>query len=172
MTTVTGIEPPLEAIERLAPLIREHADASEREATLAAPVVVALRDAAIFRQTVPASLGGAEVDPITWYRTVEAASRIDGSTGWVLFINGSTGIHGRNMSAEAAEPFMRDPATIVSGAVFPFAKAVASEGGAFVTGRSPYASGCKHATHVVVFAVLHDGDVPRMTPFGPDLRMA
>jgi alkylation response protein AidB-like acyl-CoA dehydrogenase len=76
------------------------------------------------------------------------------------------------MPAEAAEPLMRDPTTIISGAVFPFAKAVVSEGGAVVTGRSPYASGCKHATHLILFSVLHDGDVPRKTPFGPDLRIA
>jgi alkylation response protein AidB-like acyl-CoA dehydrogenase len=90
----------------------------------------------------------------------------------VLFINGPSGLLGRNMPAEAAEALFRDQDVIGAGAIFPFAKAVVGDGGATVTGRSPYASGCKHATNFIMMCHLHDGDVPRMTPFGPDLRIA
>jgi alkylation response protein AidB-like acyl-CoA dehydrogenase len=174
MTTATATrqESPLEVIERLRPLIAESVDQSESQAELVAPIVDGLREASIFRQLAPASLGGGEVDPLTWYRTVEAAARIDGSTGWMLFIQGSTGLIGRNMPAEAAEAVVGDPGTILSGAIFPPAKAVTTDGGAVVSGRAPYASGCKHATHLIRMAVLHDGDVPRMSPMGPEMRIA
>src|SRR5687767_7505588 len=120
MTTATATrqESPLEVIERLRPLIADSVDQSESQAELVAPIVDGLRDASIFRQLAPASLGGGEVDPLTWYRTVEAAARIDGSTGWMLFIQGSTGLIGRNMPPDAAEALVGDPATILSGAIF------------------------------------------------------
>lgn len=172
MATSTRLEPPLEVIARLAPLIRENADASEREATLARPLVDAFRQAGIFRHAAPASLGGGETDPITWYRTLEAAARIDGTTGWILWIQGSSGMLGRNMPGDAAEALVRDENLMISGTIFPFAKAVVANGGAVVTGKASYASGCKHASHIIMAAHLHDGDVPRMTPLGPDLRIA
>src|SRR3970040_344202 len=93
-TTVRLTTSPLEAIEQIAPTIREYADQSEREATLARPIVDALIHHGLLRQLTPESLGGAEVDPVTWFKTVEAAARIDGSTGWCLFINGGTGFIG------------------------------------------------------------------------------
>jgi alkylation response protein AidB-like acyl-CoA dehydrogenase len=174
MTTATATrqESPLEVIERLRPLIEESADQSEGQAELVGTVVEGLREAGIFHQLAPASLGGAETDPLTWYRTVEAAARVDGSTGWILFIQGATGLIGRNMPADAAETIVGDPGTILSGAIFPPARAVVTDGGALLSGRAPYASGCKHATHLIRMSILHDGDVPRTTPMGPEMRIA
>ncbi len=171
MTTATRLEPPLDAIARLAPLIREHIDVSERERTLARPVVDALCRAGIFRHAAPQSLGGGETDPATWYRTLEAAARIDGTTGWMLWIQGSSGMLGRNMPADAAEALVGDANLMISGTIFPFAKGVVTKGGATVTGKAQYASGCRHASHLIMVVHLHDGDEPRMTPMGPDLRV-
>ena len=60
MPISTTIQPPLEALKRLAPLIRDHAAESEAQATLARPVVAGLVDAGLFRQLAPASLGGGQ----------------------------------------------------------------------------------------------------------------
>ncbi|HEY4668974.1 MAG TPA: hypothetical protein VIH05_04285, partial [Tepidiformaceae bacterium] len=61
MTTLERTTSALEAIEQIAPIIREYADQSEREATLARPIVDALIEHGLFRQLTPKSLGGAEV---------------------------------------------------------------------------------------------------------------
>jgi len=171
MTTLERTTSALEAIEQIAPIIREYADQSEREATLARPIVDALIEHGLFRQLTPKSLGGAEVDPVTWFKTVEAAARIDGSTGWCLFINGGTGFIGSRMTEEAAEELIANPATIIAGGVFPFGRAEVVEGGYRVTGRWPFSSGCKHSTIIGGMCVVFDGQAPRMTPMGPELRM-
>lgn len=172
MPISTTIQPPLEALKRLAPLIRDHAAESEAQATLARPVVAGLVDAGLFRQLAPASLGGGECDPVKWFEVVEAGARIDGSLGWCLFINGATGMIGRTLPAEAAEAIVGDPRTVVAGGVFPLNKAIATDGGYRVTGRWPFASGCKHATHFIGFCVVHDGETPRQAMMGlPDVRI-
>jgi alkylation response protein AidB-like acyl-CoA dehydrogenase len=172
MTLNTASESALEAIARLTPLIEKHADASESERTLARPIVDAFREAALFRQNTPVSLGGAENGAVNWYRVLEACARIDGSAGWCLFINGATGLIGRTMNAEAAEQIAGSGDTVIAGAVFPFGKAVAVDGGYRVTGRWAFASGCRHATHVFGICMLYDGETPRAGAMGvPELRM-
>lgn len=172
MTTATAVESPFESLERLTPLIREHANQSEAQATLARPVADALRDAGMFRQLTPASLGGGEIGAVDWYRLVEAGARIDGSVGWCMFINGATGLGGRTMPEAQAEKLFGDPRTIAAGTVFPFGKAVAVDGGYRVTGRWAFASGCKHATHLIAFCTVWDGETQRQSPLGmPDMRI-
>jgi hypothetical protein len=51
---------PIASAKELTPLIRAHADETERGRRLAAPVVDALRSARLFTMGLPASLGGAE----------------------------------------------------------------------------------------------------------------
>ncbi len=171
MTTISLTTSPLEAVEQIAPIIREYADQSEREGTLARPIVDAFIEHGLFRQLTPESLGGAEVDPVTWFKTVEAAARIDGSAGWCLFINGGTGFIGSRMTEETSEELMTNPGTVIAGGVFPFGRAEVVDGGYRVTGRWPFASGCKHSTIIGGLCVVFDGPAPRMTPMGPELRM-
>src|SRR5271155_5603760 len=49
---------PVAVARELLPLIRKHADETERERKLAAPVVEALRSNGLFSMSVPAALGG------------------------------------------------------------------------------------------------------------------
>jgi alkylation response protein AidB-like acyl-CoA dehydrogenase len=172
MTVSTAVESPFDALKRLAPLIRDHAAESEAQATLARPVVQAVIEAGFFRQLAPASLGGGEIDPVRWFEVVEAGARIDGSLGWCLFINGATGLIGRTLPEGEAEAIVGNPKTVLAGSVFPFNKAVAVDGGYRVTGRWPFASGCKHATHLIGLCAVHDGDTPRPGFMGlPDVRI-
>src|SRR6185295_2548295 len=65
------------AVQRLAPLIREHADASERARRVAPAVIDALRESNVFDLMVPRSLGGLEADPATLVRVIEDVSIAD-----------------------------------------------------------------------------------------------
>src|SRR5437879_7050303 len=89
----------LARVQELAPVLRAHADEGERARHLMDPVVEALHDAELYRLLVPRALGGLQVEPLTLYRVVEAVARLDGSTGWCLFINGC---------APIAAAFLRD----------------------------------------------------------------
>src|SRR5262245_60639639 len=77
---------PLKSVEQIAPIIRAHAAAAERERRLAAPVAEALREAGLYRLWRPRSLGGLELDPIAGFRVLEEVSRIDSAAGWNLQI--------------------------------------------------------------------------------------
>lgn len=161
---MTTIDRPtiLDDVDDLADTVRSHADESEAQRQLAAPVVEGVRAAGLFRGLAPRELGGREADPLIWYRTVEAAARIDGSFGWCVMINGATGLMGRTMTPDLAELLIGDPDFIVAGSAFPFGNARATDNGYTVNGHWTYASGIGHATHVFGFAVIHDGEAPRM----------
>ena len=151
-----------EAIDIVAPIVREHADESERIARLADPVVGAMKAHRLFKGLAPKSLDGYEIDPVGWYKAVEAAARVDGSFGWIMFINGASGLSGQSMPAELSEQVVRDAGSVGAGSVFPFGKAVATEGGYIANGRWTYASGIRHCDTVFGFANIYDGETQRM----------
>src|SRR3954452_6611266 len=65
----------------LAPLIREHADAAERERRLMPAVAEAIAAAGLYRIAAPRRCGGGDADPMTQIATIEAVANADGSTG-------------------------------------------------------------------------------------------
>ena len=159
----------LTRVQELAPLIREHADRGERERHLMDPVVEALQDAGLYHMLVPRTLGGLQVDPLTLYQVIEAVARVDGSTGWCLFINGCAPISAAFLSDDAAEAIYGHGArTIMAGAVFPYGRAVPLAGGYRVSGRWAYARGCWHSTWFLAFCHIYaDGaTTPQATPAG------
>jgi alkylation response protein AidB-like acyl-CoA dehydrogenase len=110
----------LERVRQIAPIIREYADLGERQRHLADPIVEAVRDAGLYKMIVPRDLGGLQVDPLTFYMVVEALARIDGSTGWCMFINGGGPISAAFLEDAAAESiFGAATQTIIAGSVFP-----------------------------------------------------
>src|SRR5947207_1289830 len=74
----------LERVQALAPQIEACADQIERERRLPSALLAALIDAGLFRLLLPRSLDGAEVDPVTFVRVIEAVSSADASTAWCL----------------------------------------------------------------------------------------
>jgi alkylation response protein AidB-like acyl-CoA dehydrogenase len=159
----------LARVQHLAPVIREHADRGERERHLADPVVQALHDAGFYRMLVPRALGGLQVDPLTLYHVVEAVARLDGSTGWCLFINGCAPISAALLGAEAAAAiYGPHTPTIMAGTTFPRGRAVPCPGGYRVASRGAYASGCWHSTWYLAFCHIYDdgATAPWATPTG------
>jgi alkylation response protein AidB-like acyl-CoA dehydrogenase len=161
------------AVQDLEPLIRAHADEAERNHRLSPVVVTALAEAGIFRIYTPRTLGGFEVDPLTFYRVVEAIARIDGSTGWCVFIAACNALLGAFLADEVAEKvFGSDPHSITAGVVHPYGKAVVSAGGYRATGRWPYASGCQHSTWIFCCCQVFDGDQLQVVDDNePDVRL-
>src|ERR1700730_43058 len=82
---------PIASAKELTPLIRSHADETERGRRLAAPVVDALRSARLFAMGLPASLGGSETPIAAVLHTIEQIAYADGATGWNVMIAFDTG---------------------------------------------------------------------------------
>lgn len=74
----------LDRIESLAPAIRGHRAQGDSDSRLPSPLVEALASAGLFRMWLPVELGGYNVEPPIALRVIQAAARIDGSTGWCL----------------------------------------------------------------------------------------
>ena len=149
----------LERIDRLAPLVREHAEQSEREARLAPPIVEALHDAGLFRIFLPARMGGGELTVPESLRVFEAMARIDASTGWNLAICSGGPLFGHFVSRDAYDEIFEDPRAVVCGTLNPVTTHVTRcDGGWRFSGRATYVSGSAQASWInVAGLVLRDG---------------
>ena len=77
----------MQAAAALQPMLREYREQLEAEQRLPAPLVEKLREAGCYRMVIPRSLGGLQVDPITYTRVVELLAEGCGSVGWNLANN-------------------------------------------------------------------------------------
>src|SRR5580658_9149395 len=87
--TRNSLANPLVRVREVAPAIAAAADAIERTRRIPEPLLTQLHDARLFRMLLPLSVGGDEIDPVTYVRTVEAAASHDGSVGWCLSVANS-----------------------------------------------------------------------------------
>jgi alkylation response protein AidB-like acyl-CoA dehydrogenase len=173
MTVEEATEDLLNVVRALAPIIRQHADEAESNRRLSQPVVQAMAEAGLFRMWVPQALGGLEVSPLTAYRVIEEVARLDGSTGWCLFIGASSTVSGAFLAGLAAEEMLAgDPLGVLGGSIAAAGKAVAEAGGYLVSGRWPYVSGCQHCGWLLALCQVVDGDQPRLADSSaPEMRM-
>lgn len=162
----------LSTVRRLAPLIRQHADTSERNHRLAPEIVSAFVDAGLFRLYLPHSLNGAELDPMSFATVLEEISRIDGSTGWCTWIGNVNTLFVIPLADEAVTTIFGSHLRGVTGsAFFPLGRAEYHTSGYIVNGRWPYASGCQHCTWYFVLCQVFAGDQQRMiAPGVPEMR--
>ena len=72
---------PVERVARIADVIGGAGERNEKLRRLAPEVVDALHEQRLFRLLLPRAFGGDEVDLVTWFNTMEALGRLDGSTG-------------------------------------------------------------------------------------------
>jgi alkylation response protein AidB-like acyl-CoA dehydrogenase len=152
----------------LEPLIRQHAETTERERRLARPVLDAMRDAGLFRMFTPRSLGGLEMDPVTVAHVTEEVAGVDSAAAWALQA-GNTGAWwaGHFPDDGVSELFAAGPDLLMAASFSPPHRAEPVEGGYRFTGRGPLASTIHDSPWVMMTAIVFDGEQPRMTSFGP-----
>ena len=68
--------------DALAPELRARAADGKTNRTMPAGLSAKVRKAGLFRPSLPASLGGWEVGPITIFEVIEKLCYADGSAGW------------------------------------------------------------------------------------------
>jgi indole-3-acetate monooxygenase len=158
----------LAAVGELAPRLRAAADQIEGGRSLTEPLVMALVDAGLYRMLLPRSLGGGEVDPLTYFDVVDALAQADSAAGWSVLISTSTiTMTARGLPDETLAAMFTSPREMVmAGSGPPKGRAVRAPGGYRLTGRWSQGSNILIARWIHVGCHLYDGDRPCLGPDG------
>ena len=149
---------PIRTTEKLAPLIREHADEAERIRHLPRPVAAAFAENGLYRLAGTPDIHGADADPMTQIGVIEAASRADGSAGWNLMIGIETfGLIGPGFKDRCPE-LIADPMTIMASSTAAVGRAQKDGDGWRVSGQWQFVSGIHNAQIFGATVRLYDGD--------------
>jgi indole-3-acetate monooxygenase len=172
---MTGVrEEVLARAAALAPEFSARATEAETIRTMPADLAARVKEAGLFRLSLPAALGGWEADPITIFETIEQLSYADGSGGWTVLIGCSPVFMAWLDPAVAAKLLDGNPDICSTGVFAPLGRAVPDGAGSFrVDGRWPCNSGCPHSEWFLTGVIVTDGDHPRLLPSArPDWRFA
>lgn len=158
----------LAAVQDLAPRLRASSEEIERDRSLSEPLVQALADAGFYRMYLPRSLGGGELDPLTYFDVIEALTRVESAAAWsVLISTGAMTITARGLPDETLREMFTSPReTIFAGSGPPKGRAVIVPGGYRLTGSWTQGSNVRLARWVLAGCHLYDGDRPRLGPEG------
>ena len=156
------VDPHLDRACALAPLIRSYADEAERRRHLPRAVAEAFAANGLYRLAGTAEIHGADADPMTQIRVIEAVSRADGSAGWNLMIGIETfGLIGPGFKDRCPE-LIADPTTIMASSTAAVGRARRDGEGWRVSGRWQFVSGVHNAQIFGATVRLYedDGDEP------------
>ena len=142
----------LDAIQRVAPLIRERRDEFDKLRRLPDDIFETLAAAGLFRLWLPQAIGGPELSPFEFMSVVEAASALDGSVGWLVGNGGGMSRVGGYASKAVARDWFSDRRAFVAAATGAVGTATRVEGGYRVAGRWPFGSGAHHASLFMALA--------------------
>lgn len=152
----------------LSPLIRAHADESERLRRLAAPVVDAFHETGLFRMLQPESIGGSGLNAVEASPILEEVACADGSAGWNLAIGaGNSAFLALLEDQGALEALVKPPRALGAGSVNPMSlRLTVVPGGYCVAGTLRFASGIHQSTWLVAGGLVLDDGKPRLAPDG------
>ena len=145
------------------PTLRRYRDRIEAEQCFPADLVGQMKEAGFYRMVVPRTLGGLQIDPITFTRVIEHLAEGVGSVGWNLANNTIVQLVMLGMPDEGiAEIYEGGKGTTGAGtAVQGGGTAIPVPGGYRVSGRWSFGSGSPEAAWMLgSFQILDDG-VPR-----------
>ncbi|MFE6926119.1 acyl-CoA dehydrogenase family protein [Nocardia sp. NPDC057663] len=147
----------------LIPLLRQHSAAAERDRRLTPEVVDALREAGLFRMSVPKSHGGDELSVRDQAAVILEIGRGCASAGWLVGITGVVDALAPLLpESGAGEMFFATPDVFVcNNGGNHDATATEVQGGYRVTGRFPTVSGCEIGDWMlmVTVPVVVDGEL-------------
>jgi indole-3-acetate monooxygenase len=159
----------LQRARELAPMLADASDEIEELRELPERVVGALVEGGFFRMLLPRSLGGAELDPLSYVQVLEEIAKVDPSTAWCLGQNSGCSMTSAYLDPAVAREIFGPPRGILAwGPELPGAgRGVAVAGGIRVTGRWVFATGSRHATWLGAHVPLYEPDgTPRLNPNG------
>jgi alkylation response protein AidB-like acyl-CoA dehydrogenase len=163
----------LAAVQILAPRLRAATAEIEARRSLTEPLVQAMVDAGLYRLFLPRSLGGGEIDPLTYFDVIEALTQAESAAGWSVLISTST-MTGtvRALGDETLRAMFTTPRqTIMAGSAPPRGRAIPVPGGYRLTGQWSQGSNILIAGWIHLGCHLYDGDQPRLGADGRPIYM-
>src|SRR6516165_10820807 len=157
-------QPLVQAALALRPELCRYKDEIESEQRMPPALFEQLREAGFYKMVIPRSLGGLQVDPLTYLRVVELLAEGAGSVGWNLGNGGVGQMVTLGLPDEGvAELYEKRADTVIAGTAVPSGgKAVPVPGGYRVSGRWQFGSGCQEASWMLgSFQVIGDDGQPR-----------
>jgi indole-3-acetate monooxygenase len=162
-------QPLVRAAVALQPMLREYHDELERDQRLPRPLFEQLREAGFYKMVIPRSLGGLQVDPLSYLRVVERLAEGAGSVGWNLGNGGVGQLVTLGLPDDGVdEIYGRRADTVIAGTAVPGGgQAVPVSGGYRVTGRWQFGTGSQEASWMLgSFQVTGDDGQPIHRPDG------
>src|SRR6185436_17052542 len=177
MDTITAVErlpedinsqPVVQAALKLQPELRQYLPEIERDQRFPKPLVERMRAAGFYRMVLPRSLGGLQVDPITYARGAEILGEGAGSVGWNMANNSIGQLVTLGLPDEGVHEIYPSGAdTVIAGtAVQGGGQAVPVDGGYRVSGCWRFGSGCQESSWMLGSFQILDGGQPRRSPDG------
>jgi indole-3-acetate monooxygenase len=151
-----------DAANDLVPMLRAASDKIDLDHRLPQEICEAMGDAGIWQMMAPEVAGGGKVDYPTTWRVLEQLAFGDGSAGWSLLTHSAGAFISSFLPEEGAVALFERPYTCIAGSPMPFgAEGKRVAGGYLVSGEWMWATGAKHATHMLGgFPVLDkDGEM-------------
>ena len=150
----------LERARELKPMLAAAGDKTEAAREVAPEIVNAMIERGIFRMLLPRSIGGAELDPLTYTAVLEILAQGDGSPAWCLGQNSGCSMTAPYLSHEMAREIFGGPRGILAwGPEIPGAgQCVAVPGGYRATGRWGFATGSRHASWIGAHCPVFEKD--------------
>jgi len=165
--------PMVQAAAALHPTLRRYAEETERGQRIAPALVEELRAGGFYRMVIPRSLGGLELDPLTFLRAVELLAEGCGSVGWNLGNGGVGQLVTLGLPDEGVDEIhgQKNGPSIIAGTAVPGGgQGVPVPGGYRVTGRWQFGTGCSEASWMLgSFQVLGEDGQPVPHPDGGSL---
>lgn len=165
-------QPTVRTAVAMQPAIRRFQEEIEREQRMPPALFEQLREAGFYKMVIPRALGGMQLDPLSFLRTVELLAEAVGSVGWNLGNGGVGQLVTLGLPDDGVEEIYGKRAdTVIAGTAVPGGgQAVPVAGGYRVSGRWQFGSGCREASWMLgSFQVLDDTGKPRPHPEGGSL---
>lgn len=156
-------------VDSLRPSIESQRAEAETLRCLPRELAETLRHAGAFRLSTPVERGGLELPLTTMMSVYEAFGRIDGAVAWNVW-NGNLGFIGAMLDDAAADRIWADGDPIIANSARVCGGGTSVDGGFLLSGRWDMVSAIDVADWVGLFGVVLEGDGPRMTEHGPDVR--
>jgi alkylation response protein AidB-like acyl-CoA dehydrogenase len=150
----------LQVVKDLEPTVLRHAGTAEVNRRMAPEVMSALVDAGLFRMWIPQALGGLEMPPNAALDVMEALSRIDPATGWVVSNSVFISTLYQFLPAPVIEELLSHPGVVTCGSFVPPGTARANGDGYIVKGNWTFGSASHYATSLATSNVLTDDNGP------------
>ena len=158
-------------VSSLKDLVEANRTEAERLKRLPDAVADAFLEHDLYRILVPQDLGGAGLDPLSYFDLCQELASYDGSVGWNFALASTCSPLVGMLPMERLKAFFADPDCAIAGTVGPSGNAVRVDGGWKLTGKWSWMSGVHQSKWVILGAFVHENGKQLMNPDGsPEVR--